>query len=286
VVAKILEPVQETRKQADLLRADGWRVGGEAHRELQRRGVLLAEEREFVSREKPAFDYAALGAAEKQTADRAAALEAAENEAEPPARPEPASEQLHPVPEPGEPEAETEVQAAGAAREPEPQPEREAEAAAAETDPPEAQAEKTAPPDAEQEPDRPAVAERQSGEGRETAAEAASKVPQPRAEAPAAEPTAEQVRAMLGLDQEHILKEDAGRLEHIIAAARAAQEKVDLEATTLEPAGEDGELSPAEAWSRETGRTREAVVYDPQPELGPAPEVQKEADVRDFEAAR
>ena len=90
---------------------------------------------------------------------------------------------------------------------------------------------------------------------------------------------------MLGLDQEHILEEDAGRLEHIITAARAAQEKVDLEATTLEPAGEDGELSPAEAWSRETGRPREAVLYDPEPELGPAPEVQKEADVRDFEAA-
>jgi len=63
-VAKILEPAHETRKQADLLRADGWRVGGEAHRELQRRRVLLAEEREFVSREKPAFDYAALRAAE------------------------------------------------------------------------------------------------------------------------------------------------------------------------------------------------------------------------------
>jgi len=73
-------------RQADLLREGGWQRGAQAHRELERRGLLLPSEREFASRETPAFDYAARQAAARPEAGEQHEAEASPEDAPGPPR--------------------------------------------------------------------------------------------------------------------------------------------------------------------------------------------------------
>ena len=106
--------------------------------------------------------------------------------------------------------------------------------------------------------------------------------PEPSPEAP----TADQVRTVLGITPARVLDGGTDALEHVRTAADTAQEKIDREATTLEPDAEDEDLAPSEAWPRETGQERPAVLHDPAPELEPAPEVIAAAAERDLKAGR
>lgn len=106
----------------------------------------------------------------------------------------------------------------------------------------------------------------------------------PPAKAEAAVPSADDVRVMLGIDPARVLDGGTDALEQMKAATAAAQEKIDREATILEPDAQDEDLTPAQAWSRETGRERQSVLHTPDPEMPVAPQIAAAAVERDREA--
>ena len=110
--------------------------------------------------------------------------------------------------------------------------------------------------------------------------------PEPRGgrEAAPALPSAGEVRTMLGVDPAHVVDGGTDVLERVKADAAAAQERIDREGSILEPDADDEDLSPAQAWSLETGRARQGVLHDPEPEMPIAPQIAEAAAERDLEA--